>query len=783
MGAVYRAEDLRLGRHVALKLLPAARARDAQARARFQSEARAVSALEHPHICLLYEFDEAEGQLFLAMQLVDGETLKQALQRGPLPEPRTRDIVTAVASALAAAHVRGIIHRDVKSENILLGRDGAIKLTDFGVARLAEVAGLTSASTVIGTPSYLAPEQVTGLRITPAADQFSLAVVAYECLTGALPFVADTVAAVFHAVLNLEPAPPSRQRAGIAPAWDGVLQRALAKTPEHRFESVEAFARAVAATAWPAPAAGATPGGGEDRVATTAGTAAPSGGAGVRAAPAPATAIRSLAVLYFENLSRDPESDYFCAGITEDILTDLSKIPDLRVASRNAVSRYRGQSVEVSRVAAELGVGAVLEGGVRRSGDRVRITAQLVNAYDGFQLWAERYDRTLEDVFAVQEGIAHAIATALRGALTPAEVAEIRRGRPREVEAYDLYLRGRELYRRYTPADNRRALELFEQAVQVDPHYALAWSGIADCCAQVSDKQWDRDPGWQERGFAAARRAIDLDPRLAEGHKAEALLWHTRRDPERATAALGRALEADPRFIPALINLGHEQLSAGDFAGAERTFRRAVEVDPAYGFGHLMLALVLHYTRRYAAAIEASHRAQNAGASPFYTTYCYPLRAHAWVELGRFEAAEHELTGGRAAGAPAPILKAAEALIAARLGRGVRARSLLGELEAGLPGESYGCELAAAAAGVLGEAAQAARLLQAAERIDQRHWAYWRVSPDLAPVRESAEFTACLGKRGRRMVWPSEAPPLDPRERAQYADYGEASGLPEGIAP
>ena len=752
MGAVYRAEDLRRGRHVALKLLPAASARDSQARERFLTEARAVATLEHPNICVLFEFDEAQGQPFLAMQLVEGETLKDAIERGPLAEDRAREVVTAVAAALATAHGRGIVHRDVKSENILLGRDGSIKLTDFGVARLTQATGLTAAASLVGTISYMAPEQLRGERALEAADQFGLAVVAYESVTGVLPFGGDNVAAVLYSIANLDPDAPSVRRVGLSPVWDQTLARALAKDPAARFASVSEFAAALHGEAVAAPAA-RTP------------------------------RIPSLAVLYFENLSSDPDSEYFCAGITEDILTDLSKVPGLAVASRNAVARYRGQRVEVQKAAEEMGVGAVVEGSVRRSGNRVRITAQLIDASLGRMMWAERYDRTLEDVFAVQDDIAHAIASALRGALTPTEAAEIGRERPAEIEAYDLYLRGRELYRRYTSADNQAALQCFERAVAVDPRYALAWAGIADCCAQMHDKGWDTDPLIQERGFAAARRSVELEPRIADGHKAEALLWRTRRDHERAVESLNRALEADPRFIPALINLGQEYLSEGNFAGAERTFRRAVEADPAYGFCHLMLGAVLVYTRRYREAIESLHRAQNVGASMFYATYAYAMRAHAFAEQDRFAAAEHEIASGRAAEVPGAILDAAEALLSARAGKTDRAVHLIERLKPYPPGESYGCELAAGAAALLGDPEGAVHFLRAAEKIDQRPWAYWRLSPNLRTARASAEFQTCIGERGLRVVWPTEAPSLPQEDRAHFARYSEASGKDGAESP
>jgi len=619
----------------------------------------------------------------------------------------------------------------------------------------------------MGTVNYLSPEQIRGERADAASDQFSLAVVGYECITGSLPYNGDSIPAVMYAIMSLEPERPTGVRPGIDPVWDEVLARGLAKDAALRFASVGQFAAALAG------------GSGEPAATAPAPASAPTG-ALPSVAPARTVEAPSLAVLYFENLSSDRETDYFGAGITEDILTDLSKVPGLRVVTRNAVARYRGQTVDVRQVGEELGVGAVLEGSVRKAGNRVRINAQLVDARTGFHLWGDRYDRMLEDVFAVQEDIAQAIATALRGALSPTEAAAIRRARPAEAEAYDLYLKGRDFYARYTPDDNYRALKCFEDAAGIDPQYALAWAGVADCCAQMLDKGWDTGSDWEERGFRAARRAVELDSRLAEGHKAEALIWSIRRDQTRSVEALHRALHANPRFLPALLNLAHELLSAGDFAGAERCLRRAVEVDPAYAFGHVMLAVLCLYTRRYAEVSEHCHRAQNVGMSPFYATYAYVLRAHAFAEMDDFPAARNEVQGGRAANVPAPILQATEALVAARSGDLESASRRVEALIAEPPSESYGCEVAAGAAARLGRADVVSTFLRAAEQIDPRHWASWRINPDLALVRATPEFAACVGERGLEMVWPQEAPPLPSEDRAQFRRYEEASGMPRG---
>ena len=753
MGAVFRAEDTRLGRQVALKLLSAPSLADPRARERLLAEARAVAALEHPHICLLYEFGEAAGQPFLAMQLVEGETLRQALRQGPLSEARTRAIVAAVASALGAAHGRGILHRDVKSENVLLGRDGGIKLSDFGIARHAGGQNLTAAHTLVGSPAYAAPEIVAGAEPSAASDQFSLAVVAYECLTGALPFAGESLAAVLYAITNLEPESPSRRRPGLDRAWDEALRQALAKDPQRRFPSVSEFAKALPAE--PAPPA---------------------------SAKKPKTEPPSLAVLYFENLSNDPDSEYFCAGITEDILTDLSKISGLRVASRNAVARFKGQAVDIPRAAVELGVGTVLEGSVRRAGNRVRISAQLINARDGFHVWAERYDRTLDDVFAVQEDIARAIAAALRGALTPQEAAELHRDRPAAATAYDLYLKGRGHYRQYTHEENLRALECFDQAVALDPTYALAWAGIADACGQMHDKAYDMDPQWIERGAAAARRAIELGPRIPEGHKAHALIEVVRGNREEAMRALRQALAVDPRFTPALSNLGLSLELEGDLAGAERCIRRAIELDPADAYLGFMLAVTLSESRRFEECIQETHRFQSLGTGSFHQTAAHWERVHALACLGDLDAARRELEEARKAGLGALDCEAIETFLVAVAGEAGRTRDGVRRLS-GRIGGFIGPWFLVAAAAAVGDAAGAVRLLAGAEEAGiewARIHAVLRVRPWVERIHDSAEFRAWIGERGQRIVWPLEAPPLTAEQRARFTDYSEASGLPQG---
>jgi serine/threonine protein kinase/tetratricopeptide (TPR) repeat protein len=767
MGEVFRARDTRLDRTVAIKSLPLAFAADGERLARFEREAKLLASLTHPNIAGIFGIEDLSGSPYLVLEFVEGETLAQRLGRGPLSVRETVDLGVQIAAAVEAAHERAIVHRDLKPGNVMITGSGVVKVLDFGLAKGGAVedapspdlsqsptvaASPTAQGIILGTAPYMSPEQARGKVVDRRTDVWAFGCVLYECLTARPAFAGDTVSDVIARVLERDPdwsALPS----SVPPRLRELMHRCLTKEPADRPRDIGDLRLQLnaIATQGAAPAAGRA-----------------------------ASDVPSLAVLYFENLSSDKESEYFCAGITEDILTDLSKIKGLRVASRNAVVRYRGTAVDPARVASELGVRAVLEGSVRRAGDRVRISAQLINGSDGFHLWAERYDRTLEDVFAVQEEIAKSIAEALRVTLSPAETKNLVQGRPDDVRAYDLYLRGREAYGRYTRESLAEALDLFHQAIALDSNYALAWAGIADCHGQMIQYDFTGDVVETGRlGLAAARRAIALNPSLPEAHKAEALVLLHQGDLAGSVASLERALEANPRFTPALINLGVNRVIWADLAGAERCFRFALEVDPEEIFTAGWLATVLRLTSRGDAALEILDALVERATGPFYATMVELNRVMNFLARGDYAAAERARQGGLARGGDPLSMSTAAAAIAARTGKLEEARKLLATLE-GMPTLASGAIwLGSAAAIRVGETARCAELL--GRKLNGKLVpSILRLDPELHPLLDHAPFAP--RRSDATLVWPLEAPMIDAARFALFKEVRIESGLPSGSA-
>ncbi len=506
MGVVYEAEDTNLGRHVALKFLTPALAGDENLLARFQREARAASALNHPNICTIHGIEQFESQHFIVMELLDGEALADRIRRGPIDIESLLTLGVQIADALESAHSKGIVHRDLKPANIFVTSRGQAKILDFGVAKIdrhnapdassmvetIRKEQLTSAGATIGTVAYMSPEQARGEVTDARTDLFSLGTVLYQMATGILPFQGETSAVVFDALLNRDPTPLNQVNPTLPQELNRIIGQALEKDRDMRYQSATDLKTALKRLKRDMDSS--------PRHSTTASGRAAS-----------TVSDHSIAVLYFENLSGMKEDEYLRDGITEDITTELSKIKGLKTYSRAMVLNYRDKSVTAGQVGKELGASYVLAGSLRRAGARLRINAQLVDAATDFPLWSERYDREMKDVFEVQDEIAQKIAAALRITLSPQEQEALQAKPTENLQAYDLYLRGRNYARRVGRQDLTYALQMYENAVALDPDFALAHAGLANVCAQYY-YHFQRQQEWLDRAISATQKAS------AKGH-------------------------------------------------------------------------------------------------------------------------------------------------------------------------------------------------------------------------------------------------------------------------